>query len=244
VGTSSGDVVSDPRVRGLGTALEYPFDHHFFEPRQGRLHDLGEDEGAPVLCVHGNPTWAFLRRERVKGRSREARVVAPDRVGFGLSEKPQDPAVYSTRRHSTDLSALVEALALRDSPLVIHDWGGPIEMGAALEHPERIRAIVAMNTVAFVPDSAWEGPGTPLPLQNVRLPILGEPLVQGVGIFGRFLIPLVRGQPERWSEAARTTYRDVHGNWPVRAGCPTRGSWRSPRPATPCRRRPPSGSSR
>jgi len=210
---------AEEAVRALGLAAEYPFDHYFFEATQGRLHYVDEGQGAPVLCVHGNPTWSFLYREVVKRLSAEARVVAPDLVGFGLSEKPPDPASYSIEGHIADLSALVDALDLRDITLVIHDWGGPIGMGVALEHPGRVRAIVAMNTIAFVPESARRGEdGTPPALEMLRLPILGELLVQGVGVFGRFLIPLVMGEPERWSEAARTAYRDVHGNWPARAG--------------------------
>ena len=91
-------------VRALGIESEYPFEHRFFESPHGRLHYLDEGTGAPVFCVHGNPTWSFLYRELVRGLSDEARVVAPDLIGFGLSEKPPDPAAYT-------IAGLLAALA-------------------------------------------------------------------------------------------------------------------------------------
>lgn len=226
VASTAPRVASSPRtvaeakvaIQELGIESLYPFEHHFFDAPSGRMHYVDEGSGSPVLTVHGNPTWSFLYRDVIRGLSGDARVVAPDLVGFGLSEKLPDPAAYSIQRHVADLSALVEALDLRDITLVIHDWGGPIGMGFAVAHPDRIKAIVAMNTVAFVPALSRAGGGTPLPLRILRAPVVGEMLVQGYGIFGRAFMSLVVGREDRWSETTRAAYRDIHGNWPARAG--------------------------
>ena len=117
-----------------------------------RLSVVDEGEGAPVLFVHGNPTWSFLWRN-VMGPARAAgvRVVAPDHAGFGASDKPTHGDYYSLERHVANLRAIVRDLDLRDVTLVLHDWGGPIGMGLAVEEPDRIARIVVANTVAFAP---------------------------------------------------------------------------------------------
>lgn len=117
--------------------------------------DAGSREGRPILFLHGNPTWSFVWR-RLMGPARRSgfRVVAPDHAGFGLSEKPLDPAYHSLQRHVDNLRAIASALDLQDVVLVLHDWGGPIGMGLAAQEPERIARIVVANTAAFAPTKA------------------------------------------------------------------------------------------
>lgn len=114
--------------------------------------DDGPRDGAPILFLHGNPTWSFLWRN-LMAPAKEAgfRVVAPDLAGCGLSDKPRDPAYYSLARHVANARAVVRALDLRGVTLVLHDWGGPIGMGLAVEERDRVARIVVANTVAFVP---------------------------------------------------------------------------------------------
>ena len=202
-------------VRALGLEAEYPFAHHFHPTPHGRMHYVDEGTGAPVLCVHGNPTWSFLYRNFVKGLAADARVVAPDLIGFGLSEKLTDPDAYSIAGHVDDLSALVEALDLRDLTLVMQDWGGPIGLGVATRHPERVRALVVMNTIGFVP----EGNGAPpLSLRVLRLPVVGEQLVQGLHLFNRAFVPASIANESRKGELVRRAYSAVQGSWDERAG--------------------------
>jgi haloalkane dehalogenase len=179
------------------------------------MHYVDEGTGAPVLCLHGNPTWSFLYRNFVKGLSGEARVVAPDLIGFGLSQKLPDPDAYSIEGHVDDVSALVEALDLRDLTLVMQDWGGPIALGVATRYPERVRALVVMNTIGFVP--AGNGP-PPLALRLLRLPFVGEQLVQGLHLFNRAFVPAVIAREERKGPLVRRAYTDVQGSWDERAG--------------------------
>ena len=200
-------------LEALGLRAAYPFENRFFDSPHGRMHYVDEGQGDPVLCLHGNPTWSFLYRRFVTGLSGSARVIAPDLIGFGLSEKLARPQDYSIDAHIQDVSALVEALDLRELTLVVQDWGGPIGIGVALRYPERIRALVVMNTIAFVPDYR-----PPLALRVLRLPGVGEQLVQGLGVFNRLYVPAAIGRPERRSDVVRTAYSRVQGNWYERSG--------------------------
>ncbi len=82
-------------IRRLGLEADYPFEHRFAPTPHGRMHYAELGSGAPILCLHGNPTWSFLYRRFLLGLSDRFRVIAPDLIGFGLSEKPQDPRDYS-----------------------------------------------------------------------------------------------------------------------------------------------------
>lgn len=114
--------------------------------------DDGPRDGKPILFVHGNPTWSYLWR-KLMGPAKDAgfRVVAPDHAGFGLSEKPLTPGYYHLQRHVDNLRQVMTRLDLRDATLVLHDWGGPIGMGAAVGEPDRVARIVIANTTAFAP---------------------------------------------------------------------------------------------
>lgn len=202
-------------IRRLGLEGEYPFEHRFAETPHGRMHWVEAGQGDPVLCLHGNPTWSFLYRNFLKGLAADARVIAPDLIGFGLSEKLPDPGDYSIEGHVRDVASLVEALDLRRLTLVVQDWGGPIGLGVAARQPERVRALVVMNTIGFVPDP---GGSPPLPLLALRLPVVGEQLVQGFGLFHRAFVPAGIAREERKGELVRRAYREVQGNWYERAG--------------------------
>jgi pimeloyl-ACP methyl ester carboxylesterase len=127
---------------------EYPFTSHFASMDNHRLHYIDEGEGEVLLMVHGNPTWSFFYRNLAKHFSKNFRVVAPDHLGCGLSDKPQDYE-YTLKSHIDNLEKLVFDLKLLDITLVLHDWGGAIGMGLATRHPELIKKIIVMNTAAF-----------------------------------------------------------------------------------------------
>jgi pimeloyl-ACP methyl ester carboxylesterase len=202
-------------IERLGLETAYPFEPRFAATPHGRMHYAERGRGDPVLCLHGNPTWSFLYREFLLGLSDRNRVVAPDLIGFGLSEKPSDPGDYSIEGHVEDVSALVEALDLRNLTLVMQDWGGPIGLGVAMRHPERVRALVVMNTIGFAPSGdGW----MPLPLRLVRAPILGEQLVQGLGMFNRVFVPAGIAREDRRTPETLRAYREVQGSWDARAG--------------------------
>lgn len=132
------------------TAL-YPFKpQSFTTPSGARMSyiDEGPRSNEAVLMLHGNPTWSFYYRELVQAVSPTMRCVAPDHIGMGLSEKPQDYA-YTLATRIADVEALVTALGLTKIHLVVHDWGGAIGFGFAVRHPQLIGRITILNTAAF-----------------------------------------------------------------------------------------------
>jgi haloalkane dehalogenase len=141
-------------VRTPEEALEglpgFPFAAHYRDVDGLRLAHIDEGEGAPVVFVHGEPTWSFLWR-KVIGPVRDAgyRCIAPDLAGFGRSDKPIDIGWYSYDRHTELTATLLEDLDVRGATIVVHDWGGPIGLRLAVEHAERIERIVILDTGLF-----------------------------------------------------------------------------------------------
>ena len=129
---------------------DFPFAPHWREYDGLRLAHLDEGDGAPVLFLHGEPTWSFLWRH-VLGPVRDAgfRCVAPDLPGFGRSDKPMEAGWYSYDRHTDAVATLLETLDLRGVTLVVHDWGGPIGLRLAVEHTDRIDRMVILDTGLF-----------------------------------------------------------------------------------------------
>ena len=119
----------------------YPFASHYAVIAGGRQHYLDEGRGPAVVMLHGNPTWSFYYRNLVLALRDEHRVIVPDHMGCGLSDKPQE-YTYTLRQHIDNLEHLLdEELQVPEVDLVVHDWGGAIGMGYAVRHPERIRQI-------------------------------------------------------------------------------------------------------
>jgi haloalkane dehalogenase len=133
----------------------YPFRPHFLALPQGRMHYVDEGEGEPVLFVHGTPTWSFEYRALIRALRGDHRAIAPDHLGFGLSERPQDFA-YTPEAHAVALQAFVDRLGLERFTLVVHDFGGPIGLPLALERPERVARLVIMNSFLWPLDGDKE----------------------------------------------------------------------------------------
>jgi haloalkane dehalogenase len=126
-----------------------------FEPRYAdvdglRMSYLDEGSGDPVVCFHGEPTWAYLYRKMI-GPLFEGghRVIAPEYVGFGRSDKPTDRDWYTYDRHCEYVTNLLAPLDLRDATVVVQDWGGPIGLRWATENEDRVARLVIMNTGLF-----------------------------------------------------------------------------------------------
>lgn len=161
----------------------YPFQGRYLELDGQRYHYLDEGQGPALLLVHGNPSWSFLWRELIPELSRDFRCIAPDHIGMGRSDKPDDRAYpYTLERRVADLGQLIDHLDLEDLSLIMHDWGGMIGSSWAVDHPARVRSIVAMNTSAF-PLPADKP--VPMSLRLARTPLLGALLVRGMSAFSR-----------------------------------------------------------
>ena len=129
---------------------DFPFAPRWRDFDGLRLAHIDEGDGEPVVFLHGEPTWSFLWRH-VIGPVRDAgyRCIAPDLPGFGRSDKPVELEWYSYDRHTEAIAALLDELDVRDGTVVVHDWGGPIGLRAAVEHPDRIRRLVILDTGLF-----------------------------------------------------------------------------------------------
>ena len=124
--------------------VQYPFPTREFDSGDGWMSYLDEGRGRPVVLVHGSPSWSYLWRHVVRGMAAHHRCIAPDHLGFGLSQKPKG-ADYRPQAHANRFERLMEKLDVREATLVMHDSGVAIGMNWALKHPERVRDMVVIN---------------------------------------------------------------------------------------------------
>jgi haloalkane dehalogenase len=164
--------------------IDYPFKSHYLDRDGIRYHYLVEGAGDPLVMLHGNPTWSYYYRRLVLALRGSYRVIAPDHIGCGLSDKPDDSKYpYTLARRVKDLQALLDHLGIdRDLTLVLHDWGGIIGMAYAVRRPERIKRLIVLNTAAF---HLPEGKRLPWSLRLFRSPLLGPILARGLNAFCR-----------------------------------------------------------
>ncbi len=128
----------------------YSYEPNYVEVDGLRLHHVDEGSGSTVLCFHGEPSWSYLYRhmlERLVGEGH--RVVCPDLVGFGRSDKPTDQAWYTYERHCETVTRHLDQVELEDVTVVVQDWGGPIGLRWAVEHADRVGRLVILNTGLF-----------------------------------------------------------------------------------------------
>jgi len=197
-----------------------------------RLHyvDEGPRDSEVVLMLHGEPTWSYLYR-RLIGTLAEAgyRAVAYDQLGFGRSDKPWRQSEYELERHIRHLDTVVRELRLDAITLVVHDWGGAVGLGWAVDNVEKIKRLVLFNTFAgYVPD------GAPMHrvYRAVRAPVLGAVLMRGFNLFterGLFRLSNLTDDEKR-------AYRTPHPSWKTRgavAKAPRMIPWDERNPSKP-----------
>jgi pimeloyl-ACP methyl ester carboxylesterase len=183
-------MLTDAKLPELPEWLDelYPFRTRTIEagPYRMSIVDEGPADAPTLLLLHGNPTWSFLFRQLIRRALPGHRVIAPDHIGFGLSDKPRGPEYHTLERHIENLSMLVEVLDLRGITLVAHGWGGPIGMGLAVRRPEKIARLVLCST--------W---GLPVAdADRVKLPLRIR--VANSGSIGRFLDSLLNLSMSAW----------------------------------------------
>ncbi len=187
---------------------EYPFAPRYLQLNDGlRMHYVDEGDGRPVVMVHGNPTWSFFFRNLLSGLSEHGRrAIAPDHIGCGLSDKPQDYP-YRLINHIDNLERLLDFLEIEACDLIVHDWGGAIGLGWAVRHPHKVGRIVVLNSAAFlVPRCPWR-------IRICRCPLLGPLLIQGCNGFARAALRMAVAKPKNLSAAARQGYLAPYNNY-------------------------------
>lgn len=191
---------------------DYNFQSQFITLPDGNLHYIDEGTGPTLLMVHGNPTWSFLYRHLINSLKGNYRCIAIDHLGMGLSDKPST-GDYSVAAHTRRLGEAIEALSLGQLTLIVQDWGGPTGLGWAAENKHLVKRLVLLNTFAF-PPTAKELPllskqsialGV---LASLRMPIIGEFLIQGLNGFVKTAMPL--GMYKSKSRSASTLNGYAH----------------------------------
>ncbi len=177
---------------------EYPFRSHYYAVNGQQLHYLDEGRGELLLFVHGTPSWSFDFRKVIKALRDDFRCVAVDHIGFGLSDKPEDYD-YATVNHARTLERFVLDKDLKDITLIVHDFGGPIGLKFAIDHPERVSRLVILNSWL------WSSEGDPEFIRFSRL--LKSPLLpflyRWLNFSPRFLLPKSYGDARPGKEVLK-----------------------------------------
>ncbi len=152
----------DDRFNGLPGYLFEPnyqtVETRGIDPLRMHYVDAGPADGPVVLLLHGQPTWSYLYRDVIAVLAAAGlRVIAPDNIGFGRSDKLTEPTDYTFRRHIDWMHSLIARLDLRDITLVVQDWGGPIGLSVLARDPDRFARVVATNTILHTCDPALDG---------------------------------------------------------------------------------------
>ena len=195
--------------------VEYPFQQNYFQLPMGRMHYVDEGQGKPIIFVHGNPGWSFEYRNAVKELSKTHRCIAPDHIGFGLSDKPYGWE-YLPKLHADNFKSFVDHLHLKNMTLVVNDWGGPIGLSYAIAHPENIQRLIILNT--------WMWSVKDDPYYRRFSGFMGGPigrfLIRRFNFFGKVVIKQVFGNPKNLSPHIHQqlykpleTQKDRKGSW-------------------------------
>lgn len=168
------------------------------------LSYIDEGSGKVIVMLHGNPTWSFYYRNLASKLRGHYRVIVPDHIGCGLSEKPQNYS-YRLENHIGNIEFLLDHLQIKKFSLVLHDWGGAIGMGVAVRNQERVETLTIMNTAAFCSNKI------PLRIRICRIPILGDILVRGLNGFSR--AALLMAVNKSLSRAVASGYLAPYDSW-------------------------------
>jgi haloalkane dehalogenase len=163
--------------------IDFPFIPNKISINGNELSYLDEGQGETIVMLHGNPTWSFYYRNLTLLLRKSYRVIVPDHMGCGLSDKPQDYP-YLLKNHIDNVEKLLTELGIEKFSLVIHDWGGAIGMGLAARKSGSIESIVVMNTAAF------RSRNIPLRIRICRIPLLGDLIVRGFNGFAKGAISM------------------------------------------------------
>ncbi len=182
----------------------YPFVAQKISIQGHNLSFLDQGQGRVIVMLHGNPTWSFFYRNLAILLQDTYRVIVPDHMGCGFSDKPQDYS-YTLKTHIDNLETLLADLDIEKFSLVVHDWGGAIGMGLAVRNPERVESVVVMNTAAFPSQRI------PLRIRMCRVPLLGDLIVRGFNGFARGALTMA--VVNKMTPAVARGYLEPYDSW-------------------------------
>ena len=140
-----GSVLRTPEER-FASVPDFPYQPKYVEIEGLRMAYYEVGSGDPILCLHGEPMWGYLYRRMMPILAKAGRVIVPDLIGFGRSDKPVAEGAYSYKSHVRWVKKFLAALDLKNITIVAQDWGGAIGLRAVAEVPERFKRAVWMNT--------------------------------------------------------------------------------------------------
>ncbi len=186
---------------------QLPFVRYRVEVGAWRMQVMEVGEGPTVFMMHGNPTWGFLYRKVAAALGKGFRIVIPDLIGLGGSDKPHHACEHTLENHIAWVGELIDQLDVQDAIVVVQDWGGPIALGAFAERPERVAGLVVMNTVLGPPKPGFK----PTAFHKFgHTPIVSD-LVFRLGQFPQIRLGVAQGDPKSMSGDVGRAYR-----WPLR----------------------------
>ncbi len=186
----------------------YPFQSHWISVHGFKMHYLDEGSGPTVLLLHGNPTWSFMWRDVVVALRSDYRVIVPDHLGCGFSDRPHaDAYSYRLAQRAEDVLSLLDGLKIDRAVLIGHDWGGAIGIGAAQRSPSRFSKFILMNTAAFVLRRC------PWRIRLCLLPGVGRVAVQGLNVFARAALRVCVERSERITPDIQAGYLAPYDSW-------------------------------
>ncbi|MDX2285010.1 MAG: alpha/beta fold hydrolase [Bacteroidia bacterium] len=141
----------------ISAQMPQPARRYLAKTGEWHMHVMEFGDGYPVLMLHGNPAWGFLYRKIISALADEPlRIIVPDLIGLGFSDKPQDLRAHQLDAHAAWLGSLLDQLALEQLIFVGQDWGGPVGMRALADRPSLMRGAVILNTVLGPPREGFK----------------------------------------------------------------------------------------
>ncbi len=179
----------------------YPFPSQYLSHPDGQIHYLDLGQGEAIVLVHGTPTWSFMYRHLIADLQHDYRVLVPDHLGFGLSDKPRD-ADYSVQAQANRFEAWLESMGLNSVHLVVHDFGGPIGLAYALKYPDKIKSLSIANSWMWSARGEAQFEKMAKTLDSPLLPFL----YRWFNFSARFLIPQGFAERKQLSHAVHKQY--------------------------------------
>lgn len=195
---------------------EYPFKSHYISLPAGNMHYVDEGQGKPIIMVHGNPGWSFEFRNIISEMSKTNRCIAPDHIGFGLSDKPID-FDYLPSSQASNFEQFMDSLDLNDITMIVNDWGGPIGLSYAINHPEKIRKLIILNSWLWSVENERHFQR----FSGMMGGTIGKWMIKNFNIFGKVVVKQAIGDKKKLTKKIHRHYYKHLETRKDRKGCYT-----------------------